>query len=268
MKKKNGFIAVSLIYSFFLIFLMVMLASATKSTQTRQLLRTFKDDLQSQLNEEEFVKTTISQKAYAIDEEVNFVDETWQVIKDNNTSVVMILKRALTKDEITNALEVTENNSMYFQNSCNNSECKVKMCLNNFSVNQCYYVSSSDYLYYNWNNSVAKTIVERWFEKNLNLQKACRLQYMEALGERRCQKDTLVRMNFSDGIQLNSGYIRIATHEEVAGAHNWITSIPDTWTLTNYRRTDGRSSVYAFNGTYNTYDTVLKIRPVIEVKKS
>ncbi len=50
MKKKNGFIAVSLIYSFFLVFLMIMLANSVKNAQMRQLLKVFKEDIKTELN--------------------------------------------------------------------------------------------------------------------------------------------------------------------------------------------------------------------------
>lgn len=267
MKKKNGFIAVSLIYSFFLIFLMVMLASATKNTQTRQLLRAFKDDLQAQLNQEEFIKTTLENKAYNMNEEVTFVNDTWQVIKDNGNSVVLILKRSLNKEEITKALEVQPTNTTYFQNSCNDTSCKIKMCLSSFSHNTCYYQTTANYTYYTWENSVAKIIVDRWFEQNLNLQKACRLQYDEQKKERLCSKDTLVRMNFSDGIKNNLGYIRIVTRNEATG--NIVSTNPDTWTLTVQNRANGISSVWALNNAIkNTHNTVASIRPVIEVRKS
>lgn len=267
MKKKNGFIAISLIYSFFLIFLMVMLASATKNTQTRQLLRTFKNDLQSQLNQEEFVKTTIERKTYRVDEEINFVNDTWQVIQNKTDTVVLILKRSLNKEEITKALEVTENNTTYFQNSCNNTSCNVKMCMNRYDHFNCYYESSSSYTYYSWETSIAKTIVERWFEQNLNLQKACRLQYNEQKKEQLCSKDTLIRMRFSDGIKDNLGYIRLATKGEASGNYSWITTNPNSWTLTSQSRSSGISNVYSLNSTKSTHNNVQSIRPVIEVKK-
>ena len=50
MKKKNGLIAVSLIYSFFLVFLMIMLSSSVKNAETRQMLQSIKEDIKKTLN--------------------------------------------------------------------------------------------------------------------------------------------------------------------------------------------------------------------------
>ena len=45
MKQKNGFIAVSMIYSFFLVFLMIVIASSSKNSARKQLLRNIKTDM-------------------------------------------------------------------------------------------------------------------------------------------------------------------------------------------------------------------------------
>ncbi len=268
MKKKNGFIAVSLIYSFFLLFLMIMLASATKSTQNRQLLKVFKDDLQEQLNKEEFITTTLENRTYVISEEISFADETWQVIEDKGNSVVLILKRSLSQEEITSALGTNASNATYFAGTCNNSECRVKMCLNGYNSAYCFYENTTSYNYYTWNNSIAKMVLERWFEQNVYLQQICRYQYDETLKDRICKKDTLIRMTFSDGTKNHQSYIRLATNNEAIRKDAWINSGSNSWTLTLSSRTNGKSNLFSLNGVSYTNENTLTLRPVIEVRKN
>jgi len=271
MKQKNGFIAVSLIYSFFLIFLMIMIATQTKNAQNRQLLRVFKNDLQGQLNEEEFVVTSLKNRTYNVDEEVSFVNETWQVIQNKPNSVVLILKRSLNRKEVTEALRTNTNNTAFFANTCNNdNDCRVKMCLNGYTATYCYFENTASYNYYNWDNSTAKTIVEYWLEQHGYLQSVCQFKYDDIQKTRICQKDTLIRMTFSDGVQNHPGYIRLATLGEVNGAQgkSWISNGRYAWTVQLSSRSGGKSNLYDLNKGIVSNENTRTIRPVIEVRKS
>ena len=96
MKQKNGFIAVSMIYSFFLVFLMIVLASSAKNAQTRQLLRTIKEDVKEELNQKEFIVIHLpKEEEYQISQEIDFVGDIWQVVENKTDSVVLVLKREL-----------------------------------------------------------------------------------------------------------------------------------------------------------------------------
>ncbi|MCI8393949.1 MAG: hypothetical protein HFH86_00490 [Bacilli bacterium] len=281
MKKKNGFIAVSLIYSFFLVFLMLMLSSSIKNAQTRLLLGTIKEDIKNQLGaKSEFIITSLPAKNpltnadYRIGDEVNFVGESWFVVSNQNNSVVLVLKRALNKEEVTQALEVSETNNNFFAGQCNDTSCQVRMCMSTYFDNLCYYQSNSNFVYYNWDKSIAKRIVESWFENNQNLQKVCRLQYNATLGKRMCSKDTLIHMTFHDGVQNNTGYIRIASNNEAAaGRTTWVNNnggylATESWTLTRQNATNGKSFIYDIKGNIRQNENVMAIRPVIEVRKS
>ena len=275
MKKKNGFIAVSLIYSFFLVFLMIMLSNSLKDAQTRTMLNTIKKDIKSNLNqEEEFVILSIPSKTYNIGDEINFVGESWLVVQNKSSSVVLVLKRALNKEEVTKSLGILETNSDYFAGSCTNNGCKVRMCMMKYYDNTCYFDSASNYMYYNWQNSVTKKVVETWFENDVNLQKACRLQYDNVLKKRVCSKDTILSMTFSDGIQNNTGYIRIPTNDEAAaGRTKWANvnggyQANEAWTLTKQNLSGGKSILYDISGTTKQNDNVMVIRPIIEARKS
>lgn len=272
MKKKNGFIAISLIYSFFLVFLMIMLANAMKNAQTRQLLKVLKDDIKSELNEREFIITSLENRSFQIGENIDLVGDSWEVIKDNGNSVTLILKRSLNAEEITNALNVDATDKKYF-GTCNNTSCQVRMCMNQYSDNFCYATTNvENALYYNWDNSIAKKIVNHWFENNNNLQKICRLQYNELVGHQTCdtEKGKLIYMIFSDGVRNNNeGYIRLATKDEINSNPSWITHDAKAWTITKDQTgsTNGKSKIYGLDGaTYQNADT-LTIRPVIQVQK-
>lgn len=278
MKKKNGFIAISLIYSFFLFFLMVMLASSVKTIQARQLLNIFKDDLKTELNQDAFVKLTIPQKVYSVSEEVDFIGEDWQVVQDKNDSVVLILKRSLRKKEILSVLDIDETNTDYFSNSCNNDVCKIRMCMNQFSNQYCYYKNNSNALNYSWETSIGKVVLERWFSKNENFQKICDFKYQESLGQYECQKDTLIKMSFTDQRRNYTGYIRLINYLDEVHSNtsiknqkdSWYNNTKDSWSLTAYTTSASakKSKIYGINGSTYQNENVLALHPVIEVRKS
>ncbi|MCI8575682.1 MAG: hypothetical protein HFI09_04350 [Bacilli bacterium] len=280
MMKKNGFIAVSLIYSFFLVFLMIMLSSSVKNAETRQMLKSLKEDIKTNLDgEDEFIITTLPKKNpitsldYKEGDEVNFVGESWLVLYNNPNSVGLVLKRALNKEEVTTSLEINANDNDFFNGQCNDASCKVRMCLTNYHSNFCFFQSTSNYEYYSWERSVGKKIVDNWFENNVNLQKACRLQYDQATSIKKCSKDNLIKMTFNDGIKMNEGYIRLATKDEASLGHvSWVPNnggylAPEAWTLSLHNHTSGKSFIYDIKGNVRDTTETFTIRPVIEVKK-
>lgn len=281
MQKKNGFIAISLIYSFFLVFLMIMLSSSIKNAETRLMLQAIKDDIKANLNNEsEFIITTLPEKNpitnedYKNGDEINFVGESWLIIENRENTVVLILKRALNKEEITSSLEIESNNTDYFNNSCNESSCKIRMCMPTYYSNLCFYQSPTNYEYYKWENSVAKKVLESWFESNTNLQKACRLQFDSSLGKRVCSKDTITLMTFQDNLVENQDYIRLATEQEaLLGSSTWVPNnggylSTESWSLTHHSYSNGKSYIYTNKREIIESLEVRTLRPVIEVKKS
>ncbi len=281
MKKQNGFIAVSLIYSFFLVFLMIMLSSSVKNAQTRLLLLTIKNEIKKDLNEqEEFIVTTIPLKNpytnqdYKIGEEINFVGDSWLVVENKANTIVLVLKRALNREEITEALDIESTDQDYFASSCNDSNCRIHMCLTSYYDETCYFQSTANYLYYSWDKSVVKQVVDYWFQNNMNLQKVCRLQLDPVTKKRVCSKNTIITMNFSDGIKNHSGYIRVPTQTEANnGRSTWVVNdggydAANAWTLTYQNLTGGKSFLYDTLGNIRQNENVMTIRPVIEVRKS
>ncbi len=279
MKKKNGFIAVSVIYSFFLVFLMIMLSVTVNNAQNRTLLSAIKEDIKLSLNQdEEFIVNTLPNRdktdLYQIGDEVNFVGESWLVVNNKADSVVLVLKRALNQREVLESLNVEASDAYYFNNECTEARCKTRMCATSYSSNFCFYESAANYYYYEWDESIAKKVVDNWFINNDNLQKACRLQYDIAADKRICTKNTLINMTFTDGLQEYEGYIRIPTSEEAnQGMTTWVGNnggyyAPEAWTLTNANQTLGQSYGYDISGNIQEHTQTMTIRPVIEVRKN
>lgn len=63
MKKKNGFIATSLIYSFFLVFIAIMAALLNNFISNKTILERFNDDVQASLNNDTFNVTIFSKNS-------------------------------------------------------------------------------------------------------------------------------------------------------------------------------------------------------------
>jgi len=87
MKKNNkGFIAISLIYSFFLVFLVTLLMILANYVHNRILLSSVKKETQEYLNGlAEFNPVELENKIYNQGEEVNLASNRWLVLKDNGT---------------------------------------------------------------------------------------------------------------------------------------------------------------------------------------
>ena len=89
MKNKKGFIATSLIYSFFLVFLMLMMTILVASVNNRIFVDRINEDIKSELeNQGSFIVDTLPAKNYNIGESVTLANESWQVIEDKGSQVL------------------------------------------------------------------------------------------------------------------------------------------------------------------------------------
>lgn len=243
-KNNKGFIAISLIYSFFLVFLVILLAILSDYAKNRILLNDVKKETQEYLNNlAEFNPVSIENKEYLVGEELTFGTDTWQVLEDDGENVTLILTRGLSEEEINAA---TTNIGILNANL----EDKTFMCLNYYNGFFCNYESAIAYTYYTWNNSVVKRITEDWFNNNASLQKAVSL-------------GTLQLMDFSDTITDYSNYYRIPLDTEFASLNE-----TDIWYLTSSTRENGQSFINVGDTTVLSHMTYKKIKPIIKVKKS
>lgn len=246
MKKKNGFIAISLIYSFFLVFLMTLTATLATYAQNRILVNSVVNETKDYLNNHAEVDTTkLNRKTYAPKENVSYANLTWQVLKDNveDNSVTLVLNRNLTATELNTIIA-----NLHFNLPHTNDQ--VKMCsiaLNDF---YCYYLSSTNYRLYTWHNSIIKSLLEEWFNLQGPLNKAL-------------TRNSLVSMPITLNGETNSSYIRLMdlTEGQLIGDAN-------TWLYTYSTITGGIS--YVKNSSNANVSTLTEhtIRPVIRVKKN
>lgn len=247
---KRGFIAISLIYSFFLVFLMLLLSVLAEYAHNRILLGDVKRETQNYLNGlSEFNPISIKDKDYVQGEEVIYADDTWLVLNDDRTKkqVTLVLKRSLNQTEIEAGLN---KNGLVNVNDGN----KVKMCAGYKIDNLCYYVSSdiAGYNTYYWDESIAKKITDDWLSTNALLQKAI-------------ARNTLIKLpSFSDGrISYTNEYVRIPNNSEYS-------KIKDTnaWTLTYHSVSNGISNININNIAVAAHNNQRTIHPVILVKKA
>ena len=245
MKKNNkGFIAISLIYSFFLVFLVTLLMILANYAHNRVLLSSVKKETQNYLNNlAEFNPVNLENKTYAPNEEVNLASNTWKVLEDLGDSVKIILSRNLTEQEISIALTSKGIYGAYSGNT-------TLMCLNSYNPLYCNFDSATTFNEYRWNTSLVKIITDYWLENSAILQKAV-------------DTGNLIRQNFSDGKITYNDYIRIPMSSEYVNVND-----TNIWYITFSYRANGVS--YLTNGMENlsSHSTFKGIRPVIVIKKA
>ena len=246
MKQKNGFIAISLIYSFFLVFLMTLTGILVNYAQNRILVNNVINETKDYLNNHVEVDTTkLNHRTYNSKENVLYAGLTWQVLKENSEddSVTLVLNRNLTTTEINNILVALNFNVPHINEN-------IRMCLTTLSDFYCYQTSLSDYKIYTWHNSIVKAIIEEWFKEQTFLQKAL-------------TRNSLIPMSISLNEDIDTSYIRIMDLAEAQLIGN-----SNVWTYTYAMITNGISYVKnSENGNVSTL-TEHAIRPVIRVKKN
>lgn len=251
MKDNKGFIAISLIYSFFLVFLMTLLAIVADYAHNRILLNDLKRVTQENLNKRsEFNPVFLPEGEYKVGDSISYVNESWKVLAVENDLVTLVLSRALSNDELTKALSC-ETNSLVKEKLTTAIDIegeKVLMCYNKVSSNNiCFYESDEvgRYDFYTWQTSIAKLVVDHWYNNNALLQRA------QAQGG-------LVLMTFNDSINYDNfrSYIRIPLNTELSDEERSL-----WWSLNG-----SGSSFLISDSKIIAYDKQLEIRPVIQVK--
>jgi hypothetical protein len=236
MKNKKGFIATSLIYSFFLIFLTLMVSVLTEYVHNRILLSSVKETIVEKLNTlADFYPVFLENTTYNVGDTIDYLGEEWEVVEDYGASVKLILKRSLTSSEISAS-------TTYY------SGATTLMCANSSTNDFCYYVSSDidNFNTYYWDESIPHKVINNWFSNDSLLQKA--MDY-----------DSLVSMSYTDGLAEYEDYIRIPVYGEVSDS--------SIWYLTHDSTSDGVSKIKNQNSSDVAHSTYKKIRPIITAKK-
>lgn len=278
MKRKNGFMATSLIYSFFLVFLMLMIGILATTMNNRILVNALKKDIRSSLEKEQgFIVDTLENKTYTPGEVISFGNETWQVVTNKVNSVVLVLQRSLTKMEIEMSLGKSKDRQ-YFGTCETETSCQVRAC-REFSGGEeyCFYYPANQRLHskpawkptitqirnQNMGRTIVSKVVEDWFNTHLGLQNVK-------------EKNKLLPMTFNDGYNNypQSGtqpiYIRIPHTNDLNTVTTWNGVKP--FHLVNSVGTSNELQIRIYNRTDNqatavTSNTSAFIRPVIEAKK-
>ncbi len=287
---RKGFFATSIIYSFFLVFLMIMAVILTRNVNNRILLNALKNEIRIELeSDKSFVEQDIEQKGYNVGEIISFAGETWQVIKQSSNTdatVVLILNRALTRGELIEAIGISSTDNIYF-NNCNEVQCPIRGCRDVPSFNiidpppgiygreTCYYDSRhpSEFVRSGWNptedqkfdenfgKSIVSEAVTNWFLSQSALIK------VKDNGKLRVQ-------TFSDGYKnypqpgQEPIYVRIPLESELTTVSAWGNIKPFHIIAERTNLTDDRIKIY--NGSSATSvlsNSSALIRPVIEVQK-
>lgn len=277
MKKNNkGFIAISLIYSFFLVFLVTLLGITIEYAENRILLNKVKKATQDYLNTlSEFNPVKLANKAYTSGEEVIYAGETWIVLEDSGESIKLILKNSLSNEIIKKAFNAKSISIDGFvipggDGLDNNIQGpvdgdNVTMCLNTYNNRYCSYDVVDKYrkLDYSWEKSIVKMVADYWFENSSVLQKA---------------KDTggLLVQQFTDGIKEYNEFIRISTVIELRDIYNSNSVYPsltatEMWNLTHANTNDAGSYISVQFGSaigWLAHTNYKKINPILVVNKS
>ena len=129
--QKNGFMATSLLYSFFFVFLMLMMGILAASVSNRVLVSNIKKDIREDMEgNTSIIKLDIPYKNYRQGDTIEFANESWRVLSIDTQSriISLILNRSLTYEEITLAIRKDYNDAntkeSYFD--CNDSTCLLR----------------------------------------------------------------------------------------------------------------------------------------------
>lgn len=247
--------------------MMIMLANLIIDANTNHLVGALKKDIRTKIEQNSsFVNYKLAPKTYAVGETISFAGESWQVMRDQGSQVLLVLKRGLNKSEILSSFpSLNTSNSEYFSGSCNDSICRIRACRYALTgTESCYYFNDTVYLRYSWNpthsfasygRSIMSIVVTHWLEENPYLQTAL-------------SRNLLVSMNVIDGVFNNSpSYIRIPYASEATSHVVWGNGM-DFHTAT---KGSAAFQNYIYNGTQSVNQnsiTPAQIRPVILVKES
>lgn len=281
---KRGFIATSLIYSFFLVFLMLMAGILARSANNRILLDAVKQDIREELDGEKGFVIDVLEPS-AVGDIISFANESWKVIATNSdsNSMVLVLNRSITKNEIESAIAepieimsegILSFNTPFYKDAahCNDTICQIRACREAYNFDQvyCNYYTSNNKLHskplwmpteemiknpdennIHYRRTIVSMVVNTWFDMHQGLRRVK-------------EKDKLLLMDFSDGYMNITGYIRIPTSSEASTVGG-----TTPFHLIDSDGPTNTKNVKIYNGTSVSSvpsSSIATIKPVIEAK--
>lgn len=278
-KKNGGFIATSLIYSFFLVFALLMAAILATASENRILVNAIKKDIYDNLEAKSaYLVSNLANKTYSVGEKISFAREDWLVVKDNGTTVTLIMNRGLNLQELTKTVGKMGSTKAEFYGECSSTKCLVRTCQSvtvnsTFGQEYCYFYNNNIYRMpsflpttteindQNYGQTITSKALLDWFSNHTGLQTVLK-------------KEKLVAQTFT----TNNGsirypktgqkdiYVRFLKQDEIGSFVSKISARP--FHLLNI--IDGKtSSICNVSNAYQSVSVTIpaNIVPVIEVKK-
>ena len=271
---RKGFMATSLLYSFFFVFLMLMMGILAASVSNRVLVNNIKKDIREDIEgSSSIIKLDIPYKNYRQGDTIEFANESWKVLGINGKIVTLVLDRSLSSEEIALAGGYSTNDS-YFE--CKGSSCLLRNCVKDEikGNSECYVLTDKRNIYNTpiwkvsgyesqlqnviYGQSLVGNVVSKWFLSHPGLKIAV-------------EKGKLSVLSFSDGtINYNNELIRIPNSSEATLINSW-------WNASDYpihlidKPSNNKIYVCEYkisNAVSKELETGAYIRPVIEVKMS
>lgn len=292
-KKNGGFIATSLIYSFFLVFALLMAAILATASENRILVNAIKKDIYDNLEAKSaYLVSSLQNKTYTVGESVSFAREDWLVVKDNSSTVTLIMTRGLTVQEMVNTVGRMGTTKNEYYGTCDatqegkmQSKCLVRTCRSvtsnsTFGQEYCYFYNNNIYRMPSFlpttaeinNQNYGQTITSKalldWFSTHTGLQTVLKKEKLVAQtfttnnGSIRYPK---TYTNSSNERITQEIYVRFLKQDEIG---SFVSKLPRPFHLLNI--IDGKnSSVCNVSNAYQSVSvtTPAYILPVIEVKK-
>lgn len=275
---RKGFMATSLLYSFFFVFLMLMIGILAASVSNRVLVNNIKKDIREDIEgSSSIIKLDIPYKNYRQGDTIEFANESWRVLSIDIQSriISLILNRSLTYEEITLAFSKDYNDNTkasYFD--CKDSTCLLRECVKDATRGnaECYIITSNRNLYNTpiWKPNGRETELKNSFYGQSLVGKTVDSWFLSHPGLKLAQeKGKLLSQSFSDGtINYTNEFIRLPSSKEVSIINSW-------WNASDYpiHLIDKPSNNKIYVCEYKNSNAVSKeletgayIRPVIEVK--
>lgn len=213
-KKGNGFAATGILYTILLIFLLLMTTLlVTLASRSRVLDKLKKDALEDEYSS----YLGIVSGNYEIGDTVSYLGYNWKVMKDNGSSVQLIMNDYLSADELKENLPSDVNSS-------NVDSSGIPMCLKVVSSKYCYSIDYANHTgtTYTYKQSIVKPTIENWINKKMSENSLV-------------TKNELVGMSFNDGVENITSYVRIPIYGEDGFYKNVITeTVPASYISTGY----------------------------------
>ena len=202
MNNNKGFFAISLIYSFFLVFLALMTTILAQSVNSRVLVGRIKEDIRQDIGDTTGLFKEIIPRGLMVGDTIALASENWMVLKVEEDKYVLILDRALNKKEIVSSIGVSlsAGTASQYYGTCNDDVCRVRTCRNTPSnIEYCYlYTDASGVTREdlrrkptwkltltdtekntdNYGTTIVSKVVNTWFDTHQGLQRLVRNKKM------------------------------------------------------------------------------------------